>query len=141
MSRLFALAVVVSAATLACGSSPVEPSGSESAAPPQADQSQAPTVTGMSPTSGPVGTVVTVTGRGFARRNNAATFGQGFIKQLDSADGETITFTVPEGLDLCSPDPSGPCAGAHPRTRAGDYVVSVMRDGKKSNALTFTVTP
>ena len=140
VSRFVAFAAVVSVATIACVSSPSEPSAVDDTTA-QADRAQDPSVTGMSPTSGPVGTVVTITGRGFASRNNAAAFGQGYIRGLDSADGTTITFTVPEGLDLCSPEATGPCAGAHPRTRAGDYVVVVMSDGKRSNGLTFTVTP
>lgn len=140
LSRLFAFAIVASTTTFACASTPLEPSASGDAVA-QGDQAQGPSVTSISPTSGPVGTVVTVTGRGFAPKNNAAAFGQGYIKQLDSSDGTTITFTVPEGLDLCSPEATGPCVGAYPRTRAGEYVVVVMRDGRRSNGLTFTVTP
>jgi hypothetical protein len=97
LSRFVAFAAVMSVATIACLSTPLEPSASVDAAA-QGDQAQDPSVTGISPTSGPVGTVVTITGRGFASLNNAAAFGQGYIRGLDSADGTTITFTVPEGL-------------------------------------------
>lgn len=140
ISHRLVLAVAVSAATIACMSSPLQPGASDVESP-RATQGQEPAVTTITPTSGPVGTRVTVTGSGFASRSNTATFGQGYIRDLESTDGTTLSFTVPEGLDLCSPDATGPCAGAHPRTRAGDYVVAVMREGRKSNTLTFTVTP
>ncbi|MEZ5293363.1 MAG: IPT/TIG domain-containing protein [Vicinamibacterales bacterium] len=132
----------LSASLVACGSSPMDLSATGADQPaPQVSSSASPSVATMTPTSGPVGTTVTITGAGFERRNNTATFGQGYIRQLDSTDGATITFTVPDGLDLCPPDTTTPCAGAVPRTKPGDYVVAVMIDGKKSNALTFTVTP
>ncbi|MGE0815637.1 MAG: IPT/TIG domain-containing protein [Vicinamibacterales bacterium] len=132
----------LSVSLVACSSSPLELGATSADQPtPQVSTSLSPSVTAMTPTSGPVGTTVTIRGAGFDRRNNTATFGQGYIRQLDSADGATITFTVPDGLDLCPPDTTAPCAGAVPRTKPGDYVVAVMIGGKKSNALTFTVTP
>lgn len=98
------------------------------------------TVSTVTPASGPVGTTVTIAGRGFAAKNNTVAFGMGYIRNLESSDGTALTFVVPEGLDLCPPDSTAPCAGAHPRTKAGDYTIRIMTDGEKSNALTFTVT-
>ena len=57
------------------------------------------TITAVSPTSGPIGTLVTVRGTGFAAQNNAVKFGRGYIRGLSSSDGTTIRFSVPEGLD------------------------------------------
>jgi IPT/TIG domain len=134
------LAAILSAAAVACMSSPLEPGGTDLNAPAGQAQRPAPNVATISPTSGPVGTTVTITGSGFARERNAAAFGIGYIRDLASSDGSTITFVVPDGLDLCPPDSTAPCAGAHPRTRAGDYAVVVMIGGQKSNSVTFTVT-
>lgn len=136
---IITLASILAATTLACASSPLEPGGTVQDQP-SAQAQPAPAVTKLSPTSGPVGTTITVTGRGFAARNTA-TFGAGYIRDVASTDGETLTFVVPDGLDLCAPDGTAPCAGAHPRTKAGAYTISVMIDGRKSNAVTFTVTP
>lgn len=138
------LILVGSLTSTACASSPLRP---DEVGADQSDQASRPaqtstlTVSKVSPVSGPVGTTVTITGRGFGAKNNTATFGMGYIRNIESADGTTLTFVVPEGLDLCPPDSTSPCAGAHPRTKAGEYTISIMIDGKKSNALTFTVTP
>lgn len=140
LSHRLIVAMAVGVAAVACSSSPLQPESADASQASDRAQSQAPSVASISPTSGPVGTKVTIKGSGFARRN-AATFGQGFLRDLESTDGATITFTVPDGLDLCSPEATGPCAGAYPRTRAGDYAIAIMLDGQKSNALTFTVTP
>lgn len=127
----------------ACASSPLQPGeiGTDQTDQSGTTQTSTLTVSKVSPASGPVGTTVTITGRGFGATRNTATFGMGYIRNIESSDGTTLTFVVPEGLDLCPPDTTSPCAGAHPRTKAGDYTVSIMIDGKKSNVLTFTVTP
>lgn len=141
-ARFLTLASALTVAVTACASSPLQPEGGSAARSDTASQDAATlTVSRISPTTGPVGTTVTITGRGFASARNAATFGIGFIRDMSSTDGTTLSFVVPDGLDLCPPDATAPCAGAHPRTKAGDYTVSVMVDGRKSNALTFTVTP
>jgi hypothetical protein len=100
----------------------------------------APTMTKITPTSGPVGTQVTVTGTGFTARGNTVKFGTGYVKNLESADGTTLRFTIPEGLDLCAPDSLRPCPGAYPQVAPGEYAVAVLVDKDTSNAVTFTVT-
>jgi hypothetical protein len=67
-------------------------------------------------------------------------FGRGYIRKLASSDGTTLRFTVPDALDLCAPDAAGPCPGAYPMVRPGDYEVAVMTAGETSNTLTFTVS-
>jgi hypothetical protein len=83
---------------------------------------------------------VTLSGSGFASAGNAVKFGSGYIKNIASADGTSLRFTVPDGLDLCPPDPTGPCPGAYPRVAPGEYVVAVITQGATSNTIAFTVT-
>ncbi len=114
----------ICAFAISCDDSVAEPSGTAGAAI---------TITAVSPTSGPIGTLVTVRGTGFAAQNNTVKFGRGYIRGLSSSDGTTIRFSVPEGLDLCSPVSTGPCQGAFPRVTPGDYTVAIMT-GKETVA-------
>jgi uncharacterized membrane protein len=98
----------------------------------------------LSPTSGSVGTEVAVTGYGFTPSHNAIRFGAGYINGLNSADGVTLRFTVPEGQNLCPPTDAHspavvPCPGAYPRVTPGSYSISVLNTNGTSNSLTFTV--
>ena len=125
-----------------CAQTPVGPDANAAATTRGTDAvSGTPTLSQVSPTSGPVGTLVTIAGTGFASKGNTATFGQGYVRDLESADGATLRLTVPEALDLCSPNPTSPCPGAYPAVRPGEYVIAVMLNGKQSNGFTFTVTP
>jgi hypothetical protein len=106
--------------------------------------SRPPSVAALSPTSGSVGTDVAVTGEGFTSSTNTIRFGAGYINGLNSSDGVTLRFTVPQGQNLCPPTnglPSavGPCPGAYPRVTPGSYTISVMNANGASNDLTFTV--
>ncbi len=80
-----------------------------------------PSITTLSPTSGPVGTVVTVTGSNFGS-NNIILF-NGTITGIPS-DGSSLKFTVPSN------------------TPVGSYGVSVTNSANNynSNTLIFTVT-
>lgn len=137
--HVVAVAFVMGVVSTSCGSSPLAPESVGSQR--RSDAAAQLTVTRMAPTSGPVGTQVTITGSGFAARGNTVKFGSGYIKGLDSADGTTLQFAIPEGLDLCAPDGQGPCAGAYPRVRPGEYVVAVMVGGDTRTTATFSVTP
>lgn len=112
---------------------------SGSAAQPSA--SVPPTVSNIMPATGPVGTEVTIVGSGFPGRDNTVRFGTGYIRNIESADGTTLRFAIPDGLDLCAPESAGPCPGAYPQVTPGDYAVGVLAAGETSNTLTFTVTP
>jgi hypothetical protein len=104
--------------------------------------SRSPVVANLSPTSGSVGTEVTVTGEGFTSSTNTIKFGAGYINGLSSSDGMTLRFTVPEGQNLCPPtSPSSPvpCPGAYPRVTPGSYSTSVLNANGTSNDLPFTV--
>ncbi len=143
VAQLLILAGGLTAVATAC-SSPFQPDDGVSGQSGQSgtlSPSTTLTVSTVTPASGPVGTMVTIAGRGFAAKDNAAAFGMGYLRNLESSDGTTLTFVVPEALDLCPPGSTAPCAGAHPRTKAGDYTIRILIDGLKSNAVTFTVTP
>ena len=99
-----------------------------------------PVISQLTPTISPVGAVVMITGSGFASRGNTLKFGIGYIRNLESTDGTTLRFTVPDGLELCAPDAQGPCPGAYPQVTPGDYVVAVITNGETSNNVSFTVT-
>lgn len=101
----------------------------------------APRIAGLLPGSGAVGTVVTITGANFLTTNNTVKFGAGYLRNLDSPDGITLQFTVPDGLDLCAPDAVGVCPGAYPPVTPGSYVFAVVSGTQTSNSVTFTVTP
>jgi len=78
-----------------------------------------PTVTSLSPESGPVGTRLVLTGSGFASKGNTVRFGDGYIRDLESPDGTTLAFEVPEGLDRCAPGSTSPCQGSFARVKPG----------------------
>ena len=106
---------------------------------PSGPSGAAPTLTSMTPTSGRVGSEVTLHGAGFAATGNHIKFGSGYVKNLASPDGATLRFAVPDGLDLCAPHAAGPCPGGFPRVTSGEYVVSVLGSNSESNAITFVV--
>ncbi len=56
-----------------------------------------PTISSISPVSGPVGTLITVMGSGFSKENNELLSPYGSIEGLTSSDGKTISvkFTYP----------------------------------------------
>jgi len=70
-------------------------------------------------------------------------FGAGYIKNLASSDGRTMTFLVPAALDTCPPPTLGlamPCSIEQPPVTAGTYMIALVARGAKSNAVPFTVT-
>lgn len=107
-----------------------------------------PVIENLSPTSGSVGEEVTVKGTGFTKTANNVLFTSqdsmpGYISNLESKDGKTLRFTVPNGLDLCPPsaeDLGIPCSLAYPQVTGGIYQVEVYNSQGGSNSTTFTVT-
>ncbi len=58
-----------------------------------------PEITSLEPKHGPVGTLVTIRGRGFTPTGNRVYTSYGLLPDLPSADGETVTFEVrPTGI-------------------------------------------
>jgi len=100
----------------------------------------------ISPDFGPLGTQITVTGVGFTPRGNhirffsGATDQVGVTSEVDSSDGRTITFSLPDFL--CPPcsfsvPPCGPpCFALNP----GQYDVFVINDNGMSNSLRVLVS-
>jgi hypothetical protein len=102
-----------------------------------------PAITGVSPSSGPVGTLVTVTGSGFTSSNNAVLFQGGpttssVISGLGSSNGTQLQFTVPAVANA----PTVLCVvqGCSFTTTAGLYSISVSNANGASNTQQFTVT-
>lgn len=85
----------------------------------------------LDPSSGAIGSSVTVRGYGFSQSGNTVRFGNGVIANLSSYDGTSLSFTVPTSLSGYGYQPVG----------LGTYDVSVTNSwGATSNALPFTVT-
>jgi hypothetical protein len=83
--------------------------------------SQAPTLSALTPSSGPGGTNVTVTGTNFTSTGNTVQFGSIAISNISSSNGTSLSFTVPR------------------QETSGKYSVSVTNANGTSNSLTFTV--
>ncbi|MDO8561261.1 MAG: peptidoglycan-binding protein [bacterium] len=91
----------------------------------------APVISFLNPSSGGVGTTVTVFGTGFTTTGNSVRFGTGVIANLNSPDGRSVSFTIPVRLTGF---------GTQVVTLS-TYNVSVTNSaGFTSNALPFTVT-
>ena len=85
----------------------------------------------LAPTSGAVGSMVTIHGSGFSPTGNTVRFGGGIVTGVGSSDGRTLTFMVPSQL-------SGPSSQF---VTIGTYNVSVSNfAGYTSNSVTFSVT-
>jgi len=108
---------------------------------------EGPVIEKLLPSSGSAGTKIVIKGVGFADAgNNVLLTAQdsmpGYISNLESKDGKTLRFTVPDGLDLCPPnakDRGIPCPLAYPQVIAGEYQVEVHNSQGESNTVTFTV--
>jgi hypothetical protein len=99
-----------------------------------------PTVARLTPASAPVGATLTVTGAGFASTGNAVRIGGGYLLNLGSTGGTSITFALPPGLELCAPA-TQVCSAGYMEVRPGTYDVAVVTSkGVSSNTVTLTVT-
>jgi hypothetical protein len=94
----------------------------------------------IEPRSGPVGTVVTIIGTGFAARDNKIFFGtgRGVASVSSRRNGSTLQFSVPRRFTTC---PGAACLTLSLPVAAGTYPVFVVNSAGRSNALTFVVTP
>lgn len=84
-------------------------------------QPTAPTISYVSPSSGVVGTSVTIYGSGFALTDNTVYFGGTQVSGTVSSDGRMVSFQVPS-------------------VSIGTYSVSVNSNGRVTNSVPFTVT-
>ena len=127
MKMLVAVLAAAIGSSAACSDGPTSPSG-------------APTISSLSPSSGPVGTPVTLTGSGFAAGGNVIKFGTGYIKDVASPDGRTIHVSVPGGLEECPPSNGAAVCPLLARVvMPGTYMVTVINGAATSNELPFTV--
>lgn len=96
-------------------------------------------ISSIDPSSGPVGTSVTLTGSGFTS-DSVVHFGAGAIKDATtSSDGTVISFTVPSSIGpYCPPGRFCPMYLMLVTPRA--YDVYVSNDTGTSGTTTFTVT-
>jgi peptidoglycan hydrolase-like protein with peptidoglycan-binding domain len=101
--------------------------------------SQSPVVSSLSPTSGAIGTTVTVTGSGFTN-DNTVMFDSGAILHVSSSNGTTLTFNVPDSLTPACYYSTPRCLVATRMVTAGNYSVSIQNSNGTSNSLVFTVT-
>lgn len=117
-------------------------------------------IASLSPSSGVVGTQVTITGSGFTKTNNSIAFfdpiashhidgtpGNVIENNASSPDGKTLIFTVPSGGIsgiLCDDSDNKHCMGIaaiNLAQRGGSYPVSVKNSNGESNILMFTIIP
>jgi hypothetical protein len=96
-------------------------------------------ISSIDPSSGPVGTDVTLTGSGFTDSDVVRFGGAAVSSTTVSDDGTTLAFTVPEsGGPYCKP--GMPCPLYLLLIRPGSYNVSVTDGTTTSNAVRFQVT-
>lgn len=120
-----------------------------------------PFISSLTPSSGPVGTQVTITGTGFLPTSGNMGSGTGgntiqttyqgmpvwLANNLNSSDGKALTFQIPD--NLIQPCPAGLTAGPPPWPACdpgvfpfapGVYSIFVSNANGTSNPQTFTVT-
>ncbi|MEK7193611.1 MAG: putative Ig domain-containing protein [Patescibacteria group bacterium] len=99
-------------------------------------------ISSINPAVGYVGRKITLDGYGFTPTGNAVNFGRGYIPNISSFDGTTLSFTVPENLvPACSYPRQGQpvCLMPISLTTPGKYPVSVTNTNGTSNALEFSI--
>lgn len=106
-------------------------------------QNQTPTISSISPSSGIVGSSVTITGSGFTQAGNRIKFGglgseNNPVYSLGS-NGTSITFSVPSSNYLACWYTRPACAVMTYMTQPGKYEVSVINANGTSNTVIFTV--
>jgi hypothetical protein len=98
-------------------------------------------IANLSPSSGSVGTSVTVSGSGFGATSTVLINGMvaASLTNLPVSSTGTLTFVVPSSLGPnCAP--TQPCPLYLLLVNPGTYNVTVVSNGDTSNALPFTVT-
>ncbi len=95
----------------------------------------------LTPTSGPVGTVVTVSGSGFSS-STSVQFGPGYISGAVSSAtaGTVLQFAIPSSINPCAPWSTGACPYFAALLTPGTYQVSLAAASGTSNSLPFTIT-
>ncbi len=95
----------------------------------------------LSPSSGPVGTKVTITGRGFTSTGNTVSLNNYKVTgNVSSSNGTTLQFSVPATL---APDcgQGMMCPNYFLPVSPGSDNINVSNANGTSNSMAFTVTP
>jgi hypothetical protein len=101
---------------------------------------QSVSISSLTPSSGPTGTVVTVGGNGFTQ-DNRINFGNGVVLHVPSSqNGTVLTFTAPDTLTPACYYSMPACLMPSQQTTPGIYAVTVQNAFGTSNAQNFTVT-
>lgn len=100
---------------------------------------EAPTISNITPTSGSIGTTITLTGSQFALTGNVVNFGNSYIPNI-SSNGTTLSFTVPQFITQACNFANPPCPSVATPTPLGAANVTVSNQNGTSNSLNFTVT-
>jgi hypothetical protein len=109
----------------------------------------------LSPTSGPVGTEVSIRGFGFSKTNTILLSGSVAAREVPISSSvaiacttdpschgginQTLTFTIPDSIAPYCP-PGSACPMYVRMVTPGDYTVTVRNDAGESASLPFTIT-
>ena len=99
-----------------------------------------PSVSFLSPSSGRVGSSVTIYGSGFGTSWNTVYFGSNLVTNVYSMNGTSMTFNVPFYTNPACLYSNPACAMPQTQITPGVYPVSVYNAYGTSNAVNFTVT-
>jgi hypothetical protein len=92
-----------------------------------------------SPTTGAVGTTVSITGFGFTSSNTILMDGNVAVSNVPISSSQTLTFTIPSALaPYCAPGTA--CPMYMRLLTPGQYNITVLNSNGTSNALSFMVT-
>ena len=102
------------------------------------------TIDSLSKDSGPVGAEISIFGSGFDAENNIVNFGKedsllGIIPHLQSSDGKSITFIVPNFWRPACSYSEPFCPFAQILIEPGTYFVSITNSNGTSNSVSFLV--
>jgi hypothetical protein len=98
-----------------------------------------PAISGVSPARAAVGDTVVMTGSGFATVANHIKIGPGYVHNLPSSNGTSISFTLPSYVDVCPPFAEGACPAVVMAVTPGTYALSVITRNGTSNAVDLVV--
>jgi hypothetical protein len=97
------------------------------------------TLVSLTPSFAAVGETVTLTGTGFTSTGNTILFGSGVIPRVESKNGTTLSFVIPQTLDPECAFATPSCKVASQQTVPGTYAISVKNERGTSAPLTLTV--